>query len=107
MWERLWQQLEVAVYVRMLGRFEQDDSRAAFGQLAARSADALGLTITGMRANRWRVVEANPPRPAQAEKRGPSIRDRFDVRDSDRLPARDRFEVVPPVAVADDLDDGA
>jgi hypothetical protein len=62
MWERLRQEVEVAVYVRQAVRAWQPDARAADGVLRLRMADSLGLTLNGLLRNRWRIeTEAEAP----------------------------------------------
>jgi len=82
MWERYGQDLEVALYVRQLERFERPRSPIILGTLVRQMADSLGLTTPGLRANRWRIgrVEA-----AQSE--SPSS-------NGGRRSARDRLKVV-------------
>src|SRR5690606_13562396 len=55
MWERLGQEIEVALYVRNLTIVERPGSPVNLGTLLRQQADALGLTVPGMRANRWRI----------------------------------------------------
>jgi hypothetical protein len=59
MWERYSQELEVALYVRQVARFEQPRSSVILGTLVRQMADSLGLTTPGMRANRWRIARAD------------------------------------------------
>lgn len=84
MWERLQQTLEVALYVRRLGEAELPGASAATATLVRQMADALGLTIPGLRVNRWRIgfdqvaaKRAEHAAPAAAPGRAPSARDRF------------------------------
>lgn len=64
MWERLGQQLEVALYVRRFVEAEAFASAVNLSTLVRQMGDSLGLTTPGMRANRWRVVsdEVSSPR---------------------------------------------
>jgi hypothetical protein len=55
MWERYSQELEVALYVRQLERFERPRSPIILGTLVRQMADSLGLTTPGLRANRWKI----------------------------------------------------
>jgi hypothetical protein len=55
MWERYGQELEVALYVRQLERFERPKSSVILGTLVRQMADSLGLTTPGLRANRWKI----------------------------------------------------
>jgi len=84
-WERMGQVLEVALYVRRLVEAEQPGAAVTLSTLAKQQADALGLTIPGLRTNRWRIAADQPAakRPAKkaaAPARG-SARDRFRVID--------------------------
>ena len=87
MWEAMRQDLEVALYVRDLALFEQPGAPVNLGTLVRQQADALGLTIPGLRVNRWKIGQ---PAAAQEKKRQPrksarpSARDRFRVIDGDR-----------------------
>ena len=60
-WERNGQEREVASYVRQLVKCEDPDVSAANGGLLQRKMDALGLTVPGLRSNRWRIVEMGGP----------------------------------------------
>lgn len=66
-WERLGQELEVALYVRRLTEAEKRGAPVAVGTLVRQMADSLGLTTPGLRSNRWKI-EA---RPVGAEERAP------------------------------------
>lgn len=57
MWERYGQELEVALYVRQLEKFERPRSPIILGTLVRQMADSLGLTTPGLRANRWRIEQ--------------------------------------------------
>lgn len=87
MWDRLGQELEVALYVRRLAEAELVDSRVTLTTIVKQMADSLGLTTPGLRANRWRIDPGEddaPPAPTG----GPST--------SPMPPsARDRLKVVP------------
>ncbi|MCX6553333.1 MAG: hypothetical protein NTY02_20395 [Acidobacteria bacterium] len=80
-WERNGQQIEVASYVRCLRRAEGPTGRAADWTVVQRQQTYLGLTVPGLRGNRWVIdggqVEA-PPRPSRAASSG-SARERFEV----------------------------
>ncbi|MEU4399767.1 hypothetical protein [Micromonospora orduensis] len=56
MWERLGQELEVALYVRNLALAEQPGAPVNLGTLVRQMADSLGLTTPGLRNNRWRIT---------------------------------------------------
>lgn len=61
MWEQQQLHVEVALYVRRLVEGETPGAPVAVGTLVRQYADALGLTIPGMRALRWRIGEADAP----------------------------------------------
>lgn len=97
-WERLWQRpqavewerggedVAVATYVRTAGEAAEPGAPAAVRNAFMRMRDALGLTVLGMRANRWQVVRAAPAGQAlqqRERKRGRSSRHRFTVVDGD------------------------
>lgn len=81
-WERYSQDLEVALYVRQIERFEQPRSSVLLGTLVRQMADSLGLTTPGIRANRWKIMRdesaGSAPVPAAA-----------------RASSRTRLKVVP------------
>ena len=83
-WEHLRQDLEVALYVRNLVIVEQPGFPVSLGTLVRQMADSLGLTVPGMRSNRWRVLgeDANPrtvspSRVSSLERARQSSRDRL------------------------------
>jgi hypothetical protein len=84
-WDRLGQVLEVALYVRRLAEAEEPGSATALGTLVRQMADALGLTIPGLRVNRWKIatdeVAAKREQKAAAAVAVPSARNRFAVID--------------------------
>lgn len=55
-WERLGQELEVAMLVRNLAQAEFPGSPVNLGTLVRQQMDSLGLTTPGLRANRWRIA---------------------------------------------------
>lgn len=84
-WEKLGQEIEVALYVRRLVEAEQPGARANLATLVRQMADALGLTIPGLRTNRWKfaadqVAAKREEKKAEAPARK-SARDRFQVID--------------------------
>lgn len=82
-WDRMGQALEVALYVRRLVEAEQPGAAANLATLVRQMADALGLTIPGLRVNRWKIAVdqvAEKRQQTEAPKsEGPSARDRFKV----------------------------
>lgn len=82
MWERLGQDLEVALFVRNFALAELPGAPINLGTLVRQQQDSLGLTTPGLRANRWRitrdeVAERRADAPAQAAR--PSSRGRLKV----------------------------
>lgn len=55
-WQRMRQEMEVALYARRLVEAEKPGSATSTGTLVRQMADALGLTIPGMRTNRWKIA---------------------------------------------------
>lgn len=82
-WDRMGQQLEVALYVRRLVEAESPESPTNLGTLVRQMADALGLTIPGLRANRWTIAGDQVAAKREEKKAAPA-----------RRSARDRFKVV-------------
>lgn len=64
-WEKLGQQIEVAVYVRRLVEVEQPGASASLGNHVLRLGEGLGLTIPGMLRNRWQIGGGTQPRPEE------------------------------------------
>jgi len=56
MWESNGQMVEVALYVRSLKDAEKPKATVAARTLVRQQQDALGLTIPGLRANRWIIA---------------------------------------------------
>lgn len=54
-WEVLGQFVQVAMYVRRLVALEKPDATAALGNHVLRLEEGLGLSIPGMRRNRWQI----------------------------------------------------
>lgn len=73
MWERCSQDIEVALYVRRLVEAEKPDAFVNLGTLVRQMADSLGLTMPGMRANRWRIERPSEDDQAPAGPSGPTI----------------------------------
>ena len=55
MWERNGQEHEVAIYVRRLVAAEKRNAAVTLVTQVRQYADSLGLTIPGLRCNRWRI----------------------------------------------------
>jgi hypothetical protein len=73
MWERNGQGLEVAMFVRAVVDAESPRASVAARTLVRQQMDSLGVSVPGMRSNRWKIVkdvsvkaEASPagPRPS-------------------------------------------
>lgn len=82
-WEANHQEVEVAIYVRSLVDAESPTATTAARTLVKQQMEALGLSIPGLRANRWIIGDA--PAAKQALKatgtEGPSAKDRLKVLD--------------------------
>lgn len=80
-WERLGQQVEVALLVRNLAQAEIPGSPVNLGTLVRQQLDSLGLTTPGLRSNRWRVardeVAAKRVEQSQQKPPGRSSRERL------------------------------
>lgn len=63
-WERNGLEFEVALYVRRFTEAELMDSMVTLSTLVRQMGDSLGLTIPGMRANRWKIAVDSDGRPA-------------------------------------------
>lgn len=80
MWERLGQELEVALFVRRLVESEKRNSPVSLSTLVLRLAESLGLSTPGMLRNRWRIARpAPPPARVAADTSGASARERLTV----------------------------
>jgi hypothetical protein len=79
MWERLGQELEVALYVRRLVESERRGSAANLTTLVRQMADSLGLTTPGLRSNRWRIGKLAPDDAKARRAPVPSTRTRLRV----------------------------
>ncbi|MFG3710139.1 hypothetical protein [Micromonospora sp. NPDC047730] len=55
-WERLGLEHEVALYVRNLALAEQPGAPVTLSTLVKQLRDSLGLSVAGLRANRWRIA---------------------------------------------------
>ena len=77
-WERNGQELEVALFVRAIVVSEGPKATAADRNVVQRKMNDLGLTVPGLRANRWRIgdeVVVEPKKPVRSR----SARDRLKV----------------------------
>lgn len=84
MWNRLSQEIEVALYVRRLAEAEKRGSRVTLSTLVRQMADSLGLTPAGLARNRWLIVHDEVgERRTEAASSQPA-----------RPPSRERFAVV-------------
>ena len=84
-WEKLGQDFEVALYVRNLALAEIAGAPVNLSTLLKQQGDALGLTIPGLRTNRWKIAgdQVAAKRSEKAATQQPT-----------RSAARDRFKVV-------------
>jgi len=85
MWERNDDADTVALYVRRHVEAEAPGASASLTGRVMSMADALGLSMAGMRANRWRLSDAPPSTAGRKQssraKASRSARDRFSVVD--------------------------
>lgn len=81
-WERNGQELEVALFVRAVSVAEGPKATAADRNVVQRKMTDLGLTTPGLRANRWRIVDAAPAAATGPRKRR-GARDRLKVIDGE------------------------
>lgn len=81
MWERNGQALEVAMFVRAVVDAESPRASVSSRTLVRQQMDSLGLSIPGMRAARWRIVDetAAPRAQRPAAPARKSARDRLKV----------------------------
>ena len=100
LWERLWERpqalmwardqldYEVAIYVRTLYRAEQPKASALLLSEQRQRAESLGLSVSGMARNRWKVAESDeisqPVTAAPQATPRASARDRMMVIDGGR-----------------------
>jgi len=80
-WQRLGQEHLVALYVRRFVEAEAPDTTAALSTLVRQFADSLGLTVPGMRSNRWVIDQGGVPAPRQPKQPAVSARDRLRIVD--------------------------
>ncbi|WP_306186956.1 hypothetical protein [Streptomyces sp. MK5] len=85
MWERLGQEIEVAMFCRKLAEAELPKASVELQKVVRQYLDSLGLSVQGMLRNRWRIEPAAAEDPAEASVK-PTAR---------RRSARDRLKVVP------------
>lgn len=76
MWEKLELVEEVAHYVRRFTEAEKPGSPVNVGTLVRQMSDSLGLTVPGLRFNRWKI-EVEPEKQHNVETTSPSARDRL------------------------------
>jgi len=82
-WEQAGRELEVALYVRNVVRAEKPKAQASVGTLLMRQMTELGLTLSGIRHNRWVIDDGDEQSSAAVEPAKAS-----------RSSARDRFSVI-------------
>jgi hypothetical protein len=76
-WEVNGQELEVAVYVRTFGEAEVRGASVARRRLVHQCLDSLGITIGGLRANRWVIADAEDLEERPAAPPQPDAKERF------------------------------
>jgi hypothetical protein len=81
MWERLGQEIEVALFVRKLSEAELPKASVELQKVVRQYLDSLGLSVGGMLKNRWKLTEPatedDAGTPAAPKK--PSARSRLKV----------------------------
>lgn len=87
MWAELGQELEVALFCRTLAEAERPDARADIKKMVRGYLDSLGLSVSGMLRNRWKIAPAAEVAALEAAAGG--------ERAPRRRSARDRLKVVP------------
>jgi hypothetical protein len=85
MWERLGQQIEVAMFVRKLTEAELPKTSNELQKVVRQYLDSLGLSVQGMLRNRWKIEQ--PAAPAEGGSTASAPR---------RASARNRLKVVAP-----------
>jgi hypothetical protein len=84
-WEDMGQELEVALFVRTLAEAERPEARADIKKMIRGYLDSLGLSVSGMLRNRWKIapsadaVVLDLPTATAAAPRRPGPRDRMKV----------------------------
>lgn len=85
-WEEMGQELEVALFARTLAEAEKPDARVDVKKMVRGYLDSLGLSVTGMLRNRWKIAPATDapigevlPLEGAPARRRPSSRDRMKV----------------------------
>ena len=86
MWAELAQALEVALFCRTLAEAERPDARADIKKMVRGYLDSLGLSVSGMLRNRWKIAPASEVAALEAPAAAGAPR---------RRSARDRLKVVP------------
>ncbi|MDT3395446.1 hypothetical protein RKE29_02065 [Streptomyces sp. B1866] len=89
MWEALGQELEVALFVRTLAEAEKPDASTERRKVARQYQESLGLTVSGMLRNRWKVADGVQADEAPGDERLSA------AGAPRRRSARDRMKVVP------------
>lgn len=84
MWERLGQEIEVAMFCRKLSEAELPKASVELQKVVRQYLDSLGMSVQGMLRNRWRIAanaeaEVAPPGSARPAVRRPGPRDRLKV----------------------------
>ena len=78
-WERNGQELEVALYVRSITISEAPKATAADRNVTQRKMTDLGITVPGLRANRWRIASATSTTTSPAKPKRSRTKSRLQV----------------------------
>lgn len=79
-WEELGQESQVALYVRRFAEAEAKKSTVNLSTLVRQMEEALGLSLPGLNANRWRIEPSSGvAEPRSAVRPRKSSRDRLSV----------------------------
>lgn len=78
-WEKLGLEFEVGLMVRRMAEAELPASHTSTGTLVRQMMDSLGLTVPGMRSNRWKLADDELAEKREETAPAGSSRDRFRV----------------------------
>lgn len=79
MWEQLGLEVQVALYIRTLRDATRSGAGATRTTALLRQIDSLGLSVAGLRANRWVIDEGQPAPAAALRPADASVKDRLSV----------------------------
>ncbi|MBX6360110.1 MAG: hypothetical protein IRZ03_08525 [Acidobacterium ailaaui] len=66
-WKRLGQEYEVALFVRILARAEGPKASVELQKVVRQYLESLGLSVTGMLRNRWKLADPETEHPSEVE----------------------------------------